>query len=171
MGSTGSTAGTAGAGSGELGDQAVDTVQRELAAFARRARGVAARTHPELSLFSYTILAHLDEADGCRATDLAAEFTLDKSTVSRQVGGLERLGFIERRPDPADHRVQLLRPTPAGAAVLAAVRTARRQTVRARLTGWDEADLDRFAAYLVRYNAGDAYGTNDPHRTREDGQD
>jgi DNA-binding MarR family transcriptional regulator len=133
-------------------DEAVETIQREMAAFARRARAAAARMHPELSLVSYTLLAHLDDRPGSRATDLAAEFLLDKSTVSRQVSGLEQLGFVERRPDPRDHRVQVLHPTPAGAAVLAAATAARREAFRGRFAGWDEADLDRFASYLVSFN-------------------
>jgi DNA-binding MarR family transcriptional regulator len=133
-------------------EQSVETIQGEMAAFARRARGVAARMHPELSLVSFTILAHLDATKGCRATDLATEFTLDKSTVSRQITALERLGFVERRAEPTDQRVHLLRPTPAGTAVLAAATAARREAFRVRLLDWDEADLERFAAYLVRYN-------------------
>ena len=70
--------------------EAVETIQREMTAFARRARASAGRLHPELSLVSYTLLGHLEESGGCRATDLAAHHALDKSTVSRQVAALER---------------------------------------------------------------------------------
>ena len=101
-------------------ESSLDTVQRELTAFARRARATAARMHPELSLVAYTILAHLEEQQGCRATDLAAHYLLDKSTVSRQVASLEKLGFIERRVDEADHRVQVLHLAPGGIEILAA---------------------------------------------------
>lgn len=87
-------------------DAAVETIQREMTVFARRARASAGRMHPELSLVSYTLLGHLEERDGRRATDLAAHYALDKSTVSRQVSALERAGLIERRVDPDDHRVQ-----------------------------------------------------------------
>jgi DNA-binding MarR family transcriptional regulator len=133
-------------------DESVEIIQHEMAAFARRARAAAARMHPELSFVSYTLLAHLEDREGCRATDLAAEFMLDKSTVSRQIAGLEQLGFVERRPDPRDQRVHVLRPTAAGAEVLAAATAARRAAFRRRLADWDEADLERFASYLVRYN-------------------
>lgn len=134
-------------------EASMESIQRELTAFARRARATAARMHPELSLVAYTILAHLEEQQGCRATDLAAHYLLDKSTVSRQVGALERLGYIERRVDSADHRVQVLHLAPRGIEILAAARVSRRDTFEARLTSWDPADLSRFAAYLVRYNA------------------
>jgi DNA-binding MarR family transcriptional regulator len=134
-------------------EETVETIQRELTAFSRRARAAAARIHPELSLVSFTLLAHLAEQRGCRATDLAAHYLLDKSTVSRQVAALEQLGFVERRPDPDDQRVQALHPTPAGGEGLA-VATARRQEVfRRRLADWEQQDLERFATYLVRFNA------------------
>ncbi|WP_328537790.1 MarR family winged helix-turn-helix transcriptional regulator [Streptomyces sp. NBC_00344] len=133
-------------------DTSVDTIQRELTAFARRARATAALLHPELPLVSYTLLAHIDERQGCRATDLAAHYMLDKSTVSRQLAGLEKLGLVERRLAPDDQRVQVLHPTEAGTRTLASTQGSRRAAVRERLADWSEEDLERFAAYLLRYN-------------------
>ncbi|WP_030804081.1 MarR family winged helix-turn-helix transcriptional regulator [Streptomyces sp. NRRL F-2799] len=137
-------------------DAAVETIQREMTSFARRARASAGRMHPELSLVSYTLLGHLEERGGCRATDLASYYALDKSTVSRQVGALERAGLIERRLAPEDARVQVLHLTEAGEEILAQVTRSRRAAFRERLADWPEDDLVRFAAYLERYNAGSA---------------
>ncbi|MEW2386946.1 MarR family winged helix-turn-helix transcriptional regulator [Streptomyces venezuelae] len=123
-----------------------------MTAFARRARATAARMHPELSLVSFTLLSHLERRGGCRATDLAAHYTLDKSTISRQVGALEKAGLVERRPDPADQRVHVLYLTERGDEVLAQVGEARRVAFRGRLAGWSGEDLERFADYLLRYN-------------------
>ncbi|MFI6439193.1 MarR family winged helix-turn-helix transcriptional regulator [Streptomyces sp. NPDC050759] len=132
---------------------AVETIQREMTVFARRARASAGRLHPELSLVSYTLLGHLEERDGCRATDLAAHYALDKSTVSRQVAALERAGLVERRQDPEDHRVLVLHLTEAGRHILSQVTVSRRAAVGERLADWSQEDLERFAGYLVRYNA------------------
>ncbi|GAA3772283.1 MarR family winged helix-turn-helix transcriptional regulator [Streptomyces coacervatus] len=134
-------------------DEAVETIQREMTVFARRARASAGRMHPELSLVSYTLLGHLEESGGCRATDLAAHYALDKSTVSRQVAALERAHLVERRLDPDDHRVQVLHLTEAGRQILAQVTDSRRAAFRERLAGWPKEDLERFADCLVRYNA------------------
>lgn len=114
-------------------DASVDTIQRELTAFARRARATAARLHPELPLVSYTLLAHIDDSQGCRATDLAAHYMLDKSTISRQLAGLEKLGLVERRPAPDDQRVQVLHPTEAGTKMLASTQEA---DARPYATAW-----------------------------------
>ena len=136
-----------------MDSEAVETIQREMTAFARRARASAGRLHPELTLVSYTLLGYLEEAEGVRATDLAAHHGLDKSTISRQVTALERAGLIERRPDPADLRVQGLYLTDAGRQILAQVTESRREAFLERLDGWAVEDLERFAGYLVRYNA------------------
>ena len=133
--------------------EAVESIQREMTVFARRARASAGRLHPELSLVSYTLLGHLEERDGCRATDLAAHYALDKSTVSRQVAALERAALVERRVDPDDHRVQVLHLTDTGREILAQVTVSRRAAFKERLVDWPEEDLVRFAGYLVRYNA------------------
>ncbi|MFF4272340.1 MarR family winged helix-turn-helix transcriptional regulator [Streptomyces sp. NPDC001536] len=133
--------------------EAVESIQREMTIFARRARASAGRMHPELSLVSYTLLGHLEEQDGCRATDLAAHYALDKSTVSRQVAALERAELVERRLDPQDHRVQVLHLTERGRRILAQVTVSRRAAFQERLANWPEEDLARFADYLVRYNA------------------
>ncbi|MCS0635241.1 MarR family transcriptional regulator [Streptomyces sp. LP05-1] len=139
-------------------DESVDTIQRELTAFARRARAAAARLHPELPLVSYTLLAHIEDRQGCRATDLAAHYLLDKSTVSRQITALEKLGLVERRSDPADHRVQVLHPTEKGSALLSSTQASRRAAYQERLADWSTEDLGRFAAYLLRYNAPGTHG-------------
>lgn len=133
--------------------EAVEIIQREMTVFARRARAMAGRMHPQLSLVSYTLLGHLEESGGCRATDLAAHYGLDKSTVSRQVTALERAELIARRPDPDDLRVQLLELTRSGRRVLAQVTESRRAAFRERLAQWPPEDLERFAEYLLRYNA------------------
>ncbi|MFD3656349.1 MarR family winged helix-turn-helix transcriptional regulator [Streptomyces sp. NPDC058620] len=138
-------------------EESLDVIQRELTAFARRARSAAARLHPQLPLVSYTLLAHIDEQHGCRAADLAAHYMLDKSTVSRQIGALEKLGLVERHSDPADHRIQVLRPTEAGTQALASTKASRRAAYRQRLGDWTAEDLSQFARYLLRYNsAGEA---------------
>lgn len=133
--------------------ESIDSIQRELTAVARRARSVTAQIHPGLTLVTYTLLDHLHERGGCRGTDLAAHFLLDKSTVSRQISALERLGLVERTADPEDLRGQIIRPSAAGAQLLADVRERRHQAFLNRLADWPDDDLERFASYLTLYNA------------------
>lgn len=134
---------------------AVDTIQRELTAFARRARGRAAELHPELSLVAYSILDLVLERDGCLATDLAEQFLLDKSTVSRQVGALEKLGYLVRAVDPGNRRNHVLKATPAGRSVAREAERRRREAFQARFADWTDADVTAMAGFLTRYNRGD----------------
>ncbi|MFD3508788.1 MarR family winged helix-turn-helix transcriptional regulator [Nocardia sp. NPDC058666] len=132
--------------------QAVDTIQRELTAFSRRARGRAAELHPELSLVAYSILDLVRERGGCLATDLAEQFLLDKSTVSRQVGALEKLGYLEREVDPGNRRNHILRATAEGEAVARKAESRRREAFQSRFADWTDDDVAALAGYLIRYN-------------------
>ncbi|KJS54433.1 MarR family winged helix-turn-helix transcriptional regulator [Streptomyces rubellomurinus] len=134
-------------------ESSIDTIQRELTAFARRARHKASQLHPDLSLVTYSILDLITERGGSRAADVAAYFMLDKSTVSRQVGALEKLGLLAREADPDDQRGQILRATDAGLTLLRDANEQRRQAFTARFTDWSDEDVARFAAYLARYGA------------------
>ncbi|WP_329571405.1 MarR family winged helix-turn-helix transcriptional regulator [Kitasatospora sp. NBC_01266] len=136
-------------------DESIEIIQRELTAFARRARHKASQLHPGLSLVTYSILDLMNERGGCRAADLAAYFMLDKSTVSRQVGALEKLGLLSREVDPEDHRGQILRPSEQGLALLREAYEMRRESFTERFTDWADDDVARLAGYLVRYGAAD----------------
>ncbi|MEZ0064112.1 DNA-binding MarR family transcriptional regulator [Streptacidiphilus sp. MAP12-20] len=133
--------------------ESIDSIQRELTAFSRRARALASQIHPGMTLVSYAILDHLRECGGCRGTDLATHFLLDKSTVSRQVATLEKLGLVERSPDPEDQRGQIIHPSDRGAELLRAAGEQRRQAFLSRLAHWSDEDIDLFAVLLERYNA------------------
>lgn len=52
--------------------------------------------------------------DGVRLTELAARAQLSLATTSELVSELERLGYLERRPDPDDRRAKLIFPTSRG---------------------------------------------------------
>lgn len=55
---------------------------------------------------------------GCTSTELGARLGISKQAATKTAGALERLGLIERLPDPADRRARTLTPTPRGRAML-----------------------------------------------------
>ncbi len=59
------------------------------------------------------VLAYL-RADGIRASDLARASGQHKQVIGSLVDDLERLGYVERKPDPADRRAKLICPTERG---------------------------------------------------------
>src|ERR1700684_4205684 len=63
------------------------------------------------------------KAEGSRLTDLAARARMTRPAMAELVDDLERLGIVERRPDPSDGRAKLVCLTDAG---WDAMRTGRR---------------------------------------------
>jgi DNA-binding MarR family transcriptional regulator len=51
---------------------------------------------------------------GIRLTDLSARAQLSPATTSELVSDLQRLGYLERQPDPLDRRAKLIFPTDRG---------------------------------------------------------
>ncbi|MFJ5094069.1 MarR family winged helix-turn-helix transcriptional regulator [Streptomyces sp. NPDC088557] len=83
------------------------SVQRELFAT------LAERGFDDILPRSGAVLAHL-RPDGIRASELARLSGQHKQVVGTLVDDLERLGYVERVPDPADRRAKLVRPTERG---------------------------------------------------------
>jgi DNA-binding MarR family transcriptional regulator len=58
--------------------------------------------------------------EGLRLRDLAALSQMSPPAIGEHVDELERLGYVERAPDPSDRRAKLIRPTPRGVAFMRA---------------------------------------------------
>ncbi|WP_197679925.1 MarR family winged helix-turn-helix transcriptional regulator [Microlunatus soli] len=146
---------------------ATTELERELSLLFRSARHVsarmAARIHPELDAPGYGLLVAIleaqpsqhgsEEAGGVRAVELAGRTRLHKSTLSRSLGDLERLGLVARVRDPLDARARLVTLTERGRTAVEDSREARRQEMLRRLDSWDAEDLSQLAALLGRLSA------------------
>jgi DNA-binding MarR family transcriptional regulator len=62
------------------------------------------------------VFENLDR-DGTRLTALAERAHMTHPAMSELVGSVERLGYVERVPDPTDGRARIVRFTPAGRAL------------------------------------------------------
>jgi DNA-binding MarR family transcriptional regulator len=69
-----------------------------------------------LSVFQYP------GPQGTRPSDLAARLRISKQALNYQLGELERLGYIERQPDPDDLRSKRVALTPRGVAAIQVIR-------------------------------------------------
>jgi DNA-binding MarR family transcriptional regulator len=58
--------------------------------------------------------------EGVRLRDLAVSSQLTAPAIGEHVDELERLGYVERVPDPSDRRAKLIKPTDRGAAFMQA---------------------------------------------------
>lgn len=82
----------------------------------------------------FSILQFVSMADGAaRMSDIAAELRFSPSRLSHAVGRLERDGWLERRPDPADGRGQRVAITPLGEQHIQEIAPRHIADVRAQL--------------------------------------
>jgi DNA-binding MarR family transcriptional regulator len=78
----------------------------------------------------------------CRPSAVAAQLGVGPSAVSRPLTGLCERGLLERHPDPADGRAELLALTATGRKTMHERRAAYLERLRCRFAGWDLARLD-----------------------------
>ncbi len=131
-------------------------LEREIGLLLRRSRAISARLarelHPELDGAAYGLLALLQDTGPLRASTLVTRLGLDKSTVSRQIASLVDLGLVDRAPDPADGRAQVLTASAEGSARLSRIREARRARWESDLADWPQDDVARLGELLARLN-------------------
>jgi len=136
-------------------------LERELTRFLRRSRitsaAIAAAVHPDLDVASYAVLVTLSDLaatmpGGVRASDVAEALRLHKSTMSRNLAVLERLGLVQRETSEQDARALDLSLTPSGRTSLDAAISARRQRLSDALGRWSTQDVDDLARLLAHLN-------------------
>ncbi len=133
----------------------MEQVARELGLLLRALKGLHATAPtggaPRVELAAAAVLGTLGDGGRMRPSALAEALHLDLSSVSRQVAGLEREGWVAREPDPSDSRAALLELTPLGMTTLQRYRAGRVEQLLDLLPGWSDEDLSGFAAAVHRF--------------------
>lgn len=133
----------------------IGVIERELLTLARRLETLGRRSamYRRVDRAGYLVLRTLAQEGPLRTKALAALLGLDASTVTRQVGALERAGFVRRRADPYDGRAATLVPTAAGRAVMRQVEVNRHQVLETLIEDWSDEEQAALARSLTRLNA------------------
>jgi len=76
------------------------------------------REHEGMQMAHAMVLVHLPLEGGGRLTDLAAAAGVTKQSMCPLVDDMERLGYVQRMPDPDDRRAKRICFTEAGIALL-----------------------------------------------------
>ena len=138
-----------------MGDEGIVELEQELSALWQRARvgtREAARSlHPRLDPSSYPVLAVLRRRGPLRMSELGSMLLHDKSTLSRQIDALVRLGLAERTVDPVDARARLVSLTVEGRERMEALHAERRVSWRAGLAGWEEGEVEELSRLLRKF--------------------
>ncbi|MFC4602379.1 MarR family winged helix-turn-helix transcriptional regulator [Rhodococcus kronopolitis] len=121
-----------------------------------RTRERAQRVHPRLDPSCYPLLMLLiRREDAVPVSELIANLGVEKSTLSRQVDAVTRLGLAQRIPDPDDARAKLVALTDEGRARLGAERAEGVAQWRRQLSQWDPDDVRTLTALLRRLGSSD----------------
>lgn len=131
---------------------AIDHLYKALTHMWRRRAELGASMHPELSLVGYTLLDEIETVPGTRATDLAALFGLEKSTVSRQLDCLEDDGFLRREEgERSGRRGYALVVTDAGSAALRREAAIVRERLSEAMAEWKVGEITSLADMVDRF--------------------
>ncbi|MCL9759793.1 MarR family transcriptional regulator [Frankia sp. AiPa1] len=116
-----------------------------------RARGqILRKAREDVEQASQILITYLAGGGPMRLGALATAVQSDPSTVSRQVAGLVRDGYVERRPDPDDRRAVVLAVTEAGERAYQDHVRMRAERYAGLLAGWSTEDVETLATLLHR---------------------
>lgn len=107
-----------------------------------------------LSFVEHSLLRFIANTRGVRATDIAAAFSLNRSTVSRQIAGLADLGLVaeQEHDGAAPSRGRILGLTVEGQRMLEQATAVQQEHLRGRLAAWSDEEVHHFVEALARYN-------------------
>jgi MarR family transcriptional regulator, multiple antibiotic resistance protein MarR len=120
------------------GHIAFDTVFTDLVRVETRLyNAVAERVKAEAGVGAghFELLRYVRDHPDARVADLASAFAIGVGTTSKIVDRLEKQGWMERRPNPANRRSSLLALTPAGKSAVARAEPAWQAAIQAILGG------------------------------------
>ncbi|WLR92277.1 MarR family winged helix-turn-helix transcriptional regulator [Shinella zoogloeoides] len=98
-------------------------------------------------------LVRIATLEGSRQLEIAQRMGIEPMTLSTYLDRLQSLGFIERRPDPADRRAKLIYTTPSAGELIANIRTEQIELMQHVTSGIGEAELDLIRSQMKRLRA------------------
>lgn len=98
----------------------------------------------------WRVLAALREKDGRRMGDLSATTSIEVSTLTRLVDGMEKRGLVARRRDPADARAVVLCVAPDGKKLTGRILPIAERYERVALRGFGRQESEVLKQALRR---------------------
>ena len=111
-----------------------------------RAHGFDGLEAAHLNVFQYP------GPEGARPSELAAELGMSKQALNYMLGELERLGYLERLPDPEDTRSKRIALTARGSAAVKTMLDAVRAVERDWRRELGAKEFEQLRALLLDLN-------------------
>jgi DNA-binding MarR family transcriptional regulator len=135
-----------------MDEHSLETIDLELAVLLRRLASITSKKLGNMDRSAYLLLHQIISYGPARVKNLADEFQLDISTVSRQVTALEHKGYVYRIPDPSDGRAYSLQITELGNKKFNEYQHLRYTKLEEILKDWSNEDCEQFGQLLRKYN-------------------
>ena len=113
----------------------------------------AERGHPEIRPPHGNVMQFLND-EGTRVSVLADRAQMTKQSMAELVAHLERLGYVERVPDPRDRRAKLVRATHRGKQLYAIAREVVAEVEADWTRRLGKAKMKQLRTLLEELNAG-----------------
>ncbi len=131
----------------QFGWLTADTARLLRTVFARRVREVG------LTRAQWQALTRINRRSGMSQSELAEMMEIEKAPAGRIVDRLQEKGWIERRAEPSDRRINRIYLTEQGARIHAAIAPLADATVRDALAGLTPAEQARLVALMSKVKA------------------
>src|SRR3954469_23725868 len=105
------------------------------------------------TLQTWRVLAALHDQDGRRMGDLSETTSIEVSTLTRLVDGMEKKGLVPRRRDAADARAVTLHAAPAGRRLTQRLMPIAERYETVALKGFEPREAEVLKAALRRLYA------------------
>lgn len=99
------------------------------------------------------VLHILWDQDGLTHKELAATMQVTPVTITKMIQRMEKAGFVQRRPDPADQRASRVYLTDAGRAVQTQVEATWQQMEQDGFAGFSEEERTTLRRFLQQIRA------------------
>jgi MarR family transcriptional regulator, transcriptional regulator for hemolysin len=131
----------------QFGWLTADTARLFRTVFARRVRDLG------LTRAQWLALTRVNRRPGVSQSELADMMEIEKAPAGRIVDRLQQKGWVERRAEPNDRRVNRIYLTEQGARVHAAIAPLADATVRDSLSGLSTSEQARLVALMSKVKA------------------
>ena len=103
-----------------------------------------------LTRAQWLVLTRLHRRPGASQSELAEMLEIEKASAGRLVDRLERKKWVERRPDPADRRINRLYLTPDAEGVRQRMWSVAEQTVDDAMCGLSATEVEHLTDLLAK---------------------
>lgn len=116
-----------------------------------------------LTRAQWMVIARVSRRPGLSQSEVADLLEIEKAPAGRLVDRMEAKGWLERRADPKDRRINRLHLTPEGKRIHAAIWPIAEATVDAAMSGLSREERETLTALMTRVKLRlQALSENDP---------